>query len=250
MTHALAIYPLCIPAGDLGADLDLTGGLCLAAAARAQRSDFHGDDVDGGRMGAGLCAELGSTDLESLVFWARVEYIGIVSGPVTTLLLALAYTGREQWLAPRRLAMLAIVPILTLLLLWTNDLHGLVWSSVQLASGGSFARLDVTYGAWFLVHVAYSYVVMLIGMILVFQAFVRSARPYRSQAAVLVVSWAAPLIGNALYITRISPFPYLDLTPSRLRWPGCCGPGGCFAFICSISCRWRATRSSRACATL
>src|SRR5262245_7599409 len=68
----------------------------------------------------GYALELGSADLESLVFWARVEYLGIVSGPVAALLLALVYTGREHWLAPRRLALLAIVPILTLLLLWTN----------------------------------------------------------------------------------------------------------------------------------
>jgi PAS domain S-box-containing protein len=177
----------------------------------------------------GYALELGSTDLEAQVFWARVEYVGIVSGPVTTLLLALVYTGREYWLAPRRLAMLAVVPILTVLLLWTNELHGLVWSSVRLTDG-PFARLDVSYGAWFLVHVAYSYLVMLIGMILIVQAFMRSARPYRGQAAVLLVSWAVPLIGNALYITRISPFPYLDLTPFAFTLAGLLWAWGLFHF--------------------
>ncbi|MFL5807814.1 MAG: histidine kinase N-terminal 7TM domain-containing protein [Roseiflexaceae bacterium] len=178
----------------------------------------------------GYALELGSADLPSLLFWARMEYLGIVTGPVAALLLALAYTGRDWWLNGRRLALLALIPLLTLLLVWTNDFHRLVWSSVRLVNDGRFTRLDVSYGAWFLVHVAYSYLTMLIGMILVFQAFVRSARPYRGQAAVLVLSWAAPLIGNILYISRINPFPYLDLTPFAFTLAGLLWAWGLFHF--------------------
>jgi PAS domain S-box-containing protein len=178
----------------------------------------------------GYALELSSADLPSIVFWARIEYLGIVSGPVAALLLALAYTGRERWLTRRRLSLLAIVPLLTLLLIWTNDLHGLVWRSVRLANDGSFAQLDVSYGAWFLVHVIYSYLTMLIGIVLVCAFFMRSTRLYRGQAAVLVLGWAAPLIGNALYISRISPFPYLDLTPFAFTLAGLLWAWGLFHF--------------------
>jgi len=69
----------------------------------------------------GYAFELGSTTLQSLLFWAKVEYIGIVSGPPTALLLVLVYTGRLQWLFSRNLALLTIIPCITLLLCWTND---------------------------------------------------------------------------------------------------------------------------------
>jgi PAS domain S-box-containing protein len=71
-----------------------------------------------------------------------------------------------------------------------------------------------------MVHVAYSYMAMLIGIFLVVQAFLRSTRPYRGQAGVLVVSCTVPLLGNALYISKISPFPHLDLTPFAFTLAG------------------------------
>jgi PAS domain S-box-containing protein len=178
----------------------------------------------------GYALELSSAELPLIVFWAKLEYLGIVVGPVAALILALAYTGRERWLTRRRLALLASIPIVTLLLVWTNDLHGLIWRSVRLADSVPFAILDVNYGLWFLVHAAYSYLLMLIGMILVFQSFFRSARPYRGQAAVLVLSGAAPLLGNALYISKLSPFPHLDLTPFAFTLAGLLWAWGLFHF--------------------
>jgi hypothetical protein len=76
----------------------------------------------------GYALELGSANLPLILFWARLEYIGIIAGPVAAMLLALAYTGRTRWLTRRRIATLAIIPAITLLLVWTNDLHGLIWS--------------------------------------------------------------------------------------------------------------------------
>jgi PAS domain S-box-containing protein len=178
----------------------------------------------------GYALELGSVDLPMILFWARIEYLGIVAGPVAALLLALAYTGRTRWLTRRRLAVLAIVPAITLLLVWTNDLHGLIWSTVRLANPDSAPRMDPIYGPWFFVHTAYSYISMVIGMALVVMVFVRSTRPYRGQAGVLAISWAVPLIGNALYLSKISPFPNLDLTPFAFTLAGVLWAWGLFHY--------------------
>jgi PAS domain S-box-containing protein len=178
----------------------------------------------------GYALELGSADLPVIIFWARLEYLGIVAGPVAAMLLALAYTGRTRWLTRRRIAALAIVPAITLALLWSNEWHGLIWSELRVANPDSAPRLDPSYGPWFFVHTAYSYMSMLIGMGLVVQAFLRSIRPYRGQAGVLVMSWAVPLIGNALYITKISPFPNLDLTPFAFTLAGVLWAWGLFHY--------------------
>lgn len=178
----------------------------------------------------GYAFELGSTTLQSLLFWAKVEYIGIVSGPPTALLLVLVYTGRLQWLFSRNLALLTIIPCITLLLCWTNDLHGLIWRSMQVEFDGSYFWLDVEYGAWFFIHVAFSYVAMLTSMLLIFQSYLHSARPYRWQIAILLVTWALPLLGNALYITRFSPFGNLDLTPFAFTLAGVLWAWGLFRF--------------------
>jgi PAS domain S-box-containing protein len=178
----------------------------------------------------GYALELGSADLSLIVFWAKLEYIGIVAGPLAAMLLALAYTSRTWWLTRRRIAALSIIPAITLLLVWTNELHGLIWSELQVANPDSAPRMDPTYGPWFFVHTAYSYMAMLIGMGLVVQAFLHSTRPYRGQAGVLVVSWAVPLIGNALYLSKISPFPNLDLTPFAFTLAGLLWAWGLFHY--------------------
>ena len=116
------------------------------------------------------------------------------------------------WLTRRRLALLLIEPLITLLLVFTNTAHGLIWSSVGTA--GELMPLPVEHGPWFWVHVASSYVLMLLGSILLVQAIVRSPTVYRRQAAALLVGAAAPWLGNALYVFRQNPLHPLDLTPA------------------------------------
>ncbi len=59
-----------------------------------------------------------------------MQYLGIVCVPPLWLSLTVQYTGREHWLSRRNLALLAIIPLLTLALVWTNEMHGLIWKQV------------------------------------------------------------------------------------------------------------------------
>ena len=174
--------------------------------------------------------ELSSADFASIVFWAKVEYLGIVIGPVAALVLALEYTGHESWLTLRGRVLLLVVPIITVVLVWTNELHGLIWSAVRIDRSTAVALLDVEYGVWFVMHTAYSYLVMIFGILMVILALIRSPRPYRGQAAVLVLSGIAPLSGNAVYLLKLNPFPYLDLTPFAFTVAGLLWAWGLFHF--------------------
>ncbi|MDQ2996889.1 MAG: PAS domain-containing protein [Chloroflexota bacterium] len=178
----------------------------------------------------GYALELSSADLQSIVFWAKVEYLGIVIGPVAALVLALEYTGHENWLTMRGRVLLLVVPITTVALVWTNELHGLIWSNVSIDTSSSIALLDVSYGVWFVMHTAYSYLVMIFGILLVILALIRSPRPYRGQAAVLVLSGIVPLSGNAVYLLKLNPFPHLDLTPFAFTVAGLLWAWGLFHF--------------------
>src|SRR5215218_5409001 len=120
----------------------------------------------------GYAFELSSADLQSIVLWAKIEYLGIVTGPVAALVLALEYTGNESWLTLRGRVLLLVVPIITVALVWTNEFHGLIWSSVRVDTSMSIALLDVEYGVWFIMHTAYSYLAMIFGILLVVLAFI------------------------------------------------------------------------------
>ena len=178
----------------------------------------------------GYAFELGSTTLGQIVFWAKLEYFGIVGGTFCAMLLTLIYTQRRHWLTPTRLAGLALIPAITLALVWTNELHGLIWRTVGLIRIGPVARFDVTYGWWFAVHTIYSYAILLGCQVLLYQAFLRSKRPYRGQAAVLALSASAPLLGNIIYLAGLSPFPNLDLTPFAFALGGLLWAIGLFRY--------------------
>jgi PAS domain S-box-containing protein len=175
--------------------------------------------------------ELSNDGLSGKLFWSKVEYLGITTIPTLWLAFALQYTGREKWLTRRNWLLLSIEPVVTLLLVWTNEAHDLIWQKTALDTSGPFAMLDiVSYGAFFWVHLVYSYVLLALGTWLLAQAFIKSPRLYRRQVAILLVGLLAPWVGNALYITRLSPFPGLDLTPFGYTLTGLAVMWGLFQF--------------------
>jgi signal transduction histidine kinase len=176
----------------------------------------------------GYAFEIGAAGLGAKVFWAKVEYLGIVTVPFAWLVFALRYTGRDRFVTRRNLALLAAVPLATLLLVATNEAHGLIWSRTALSASGRFLTLD--YGAGFWVYWVYSYVLLVLGTYLLVSMLVRSPRVYREQGAALLVAVAAPWVGNGMYVTGLSPAPNLDLTPFAFLLSGAALSFGLFRF--------------------
>ena len=150
--------------------------------------------------------------LASKVLWAKLQYPAIVSVPALWLGFVLHYTGQKQRLINRSFLALAAVSLITVLLTWTNELHGLMWSRTALVQHSSLLLLDVFYGPWFWVHVAYSYLALAIGMGLLVRFVISSWTLYRQQALMLLLGALLPWVANTVYILWPGfPFP-LDPT--------------------------------------
>jgi PAS domain S-box-containing protein len=164
----------------------------------------------------GYALELASPDLPTTLFWDNVEWLGAAFAPTLWFAFALQYTDQARWLTRRNVAILAIEPFITLLLVWTNRFHGLIGSNIRVDTSGSFSALVETYGPWYWINIAYSYLLLFLGAILIcllIQTLKRSTHLYRGQAGALLIAVAAPWLGNALTIFGLSPFPHVDLTP-------------------------------------
>ena len=160
--------------------------------------------------------ELVSADLPTILFWDNISWLGAAFAPTLWLVFALQYTGRANRLMRRNIAILVVEPLVTLLLAGTNQFHGLIENNIRLDTSGSFAALEMTYGVWYWINIAYSYLLLFVGAILIcmlIQSLMRSARLYLGQAGALLIAVMAPWVGNALTISGLSPFPELDLTP-------------------------------------
>ncbi|HJQ28119.1 MAG TPA: histidine kinase N-terminal 7TM domain-containing protein, partial [Rubrobacter sp.] len=179
----------------------------------------------------GYALELAFPGIEGKIFWAKFQYLGIAAVPVAWLAFALQYTGRTGWLTKSRLALLSGIPLVTLLLAFTNEAHNLIWSRTELARSGSLVLLELEHGAWFWVHWTYSYLLVLFGSVLiVVSRLARSADLYRKQSGALLAGVAVPWVANGIYVFGLTPVPGLDLTPFGFLLSGAMLSWGLFRY--------------------
>lgn len=161
----------------------------------------------------GYSFEIAGTNIETKYFWGVIQYFGIAFAPYFWLIFAIDYSDNAKIISRRFIILTALIPSITVLLALTTKWHGMIWSEYHIEQQGAFSAIDATYGPWFWVHFSYSYIILLIGTILLIRALLRRHGMYRGQVAAMLIAVITPWVGNALYLTGNSPIPYLDLTP-------------------------------------
>ncbi len=96
-------------------------------------------------------------DQETRVLVSKFQYIGMAFLPVAWLVFSLTATGNGHSLGRNRILLLSLLPMLTVLLAWTNEHHQLIWKSLMFSKG----RVIAENGLWFAVHIAWSYLLIL-----------------------------------------------------------------------------------------
>jgi PAS domain S-box-containing protein len=157
--------------------------------------------------------EVVSGSLQAKLFWVGIEYIGIVSLPICWLALVLQYTGRGSFLSRRWLSLLFLIPIITVIMVWTNSYHGLIYSRAWIDMSGGYPALGIIRGQWYFVNLAYLHLISVSGILLMLRAFLRSSRPYRVQAFTLLLGGIVPIAASIAYQSGFGPSPYFDITP-------------------------------------
>ncbi|PXX49480.1 histidine kinase N-terminal 7TM domain-containing diguanylate cyclase [Aquitalea magnusonii] len=157
--------------------------------------------------------ELSSSMLREKIFWSKLEYLGTLSAPVLFFLLAADYNQLDKALRLRSIAMLFLIPLLSLALAISNERHGLIWSSYQPSPSG-YNLLIFNHGPLFWLLVAgYSYLMMLLGSLLLLRTLHFYPPHYRGQSLILMLGAIVPWAGNLLYLSGNIPLRGLDPTP-------------------------------------
>src|SRR5690606_8465233 len=124
---------------------------------------------------------------------------------------ALSYVRRVSSIRPHVLALLFAVPMITIALTWTNELHGLLWRDVQLKITSGFVGLSLRYGPWFQVQTVYSYAMVAAGTLIL--AYELSGSPHHRQALVgVVIAPAVVAVLNLLHLSGAGPV-FINLPP-------------------------------------
>ena len=147
------------------------------------------------------------------LLWAKITYIFIATTPLAWLAFALRYAGRDDWLSWKRFIPLSIIPALTAFFALTNDWHMFLWKGYHYIPVGSLLAFKIDRGAWFYVHMLYSYVLTLTGAILILNKYIRSISLYQKQSVWLAVGALTPIVANMIYVFNIIPGIQKDYTP-------------------------------------
>ena len=161
----------------------------------------------------GYSMELANTKKEIICMWLGFEYLGIAFLPAWCLLFAFKYTGFDKWMTPVNITAISVVPVFTLLLNWTNKWHGLFYSKIDMYSLNGIAILATKKGLWYWVHIAYTYIAIILMTWLIVRFSWKKGPLYRNQIIIMIVAALLPCLANILYLSGFSPFPNLDLSP-------------------------------------
>ena len=161
----------------------------------------------------GYSLEIAAPTLDEKVFWAKVQYLGISIIPTLWLAVALQYAHGNRWFTQRNLILLSVMPTVTLIMAWTNDSHGLIWSSTTLEQVGSLNILALDHGAVFWLHTVYSYGLLLVGSVVLVGLLRDSSRLQSKQTIALLISAAVPWITSLAVLGGLTLPPGVNPVP-------------------------------------
>ncbi len=169
---------------------------------------------------AAYAVEWASVSLSGKMAATFAQYVGIVLVPGSWAVFVLQYPGSDRRVGGRVLIWLALEPVLTLIMVITNDWHHVFYTRVWPDFVGPYAGLGLEHGFGFYVHAFYSYGLLVVGNVWLVRSLWRSASVYRGQAIALLLAASAPWLAGMTYIFELSPWPRLDLTPFGLAVTG------------------------------
>ncbi len=132
------------------------------------------------------------------------HFVGTALLPVAAYFCFREYTGRST--SVHRVAMLLIIPFVSITLAATNYYHEFMWYLPITNAQGEFLTRPVEWGPWFLfVHAPYSYAIIALAMFTLLAHSSAVARAHRRGLFLLTAACFGPLSATLLYDLGFGP---------------------------------------------
>jgi diguanylate cyclase (GGDEF)-like protein/PAS domain S-box-containing protein len=145
------------------------------------------------------------------VTWSQIQYIGITSTPVLYLIFSARYSRQDHWLTRRNRVLLWVIPVLTVIMVATNEIHHWHWRDFSLDIETNF--LTYNYGPWFWVFTSFSYVYLIAATALLIRSITTVHHGYRLQIWLVLLAGFIPWVANLIHLLNLVSIQGLDPTP-------------------------------------
>lgn len=147
-------------------------------------------------------------NMDPLMYIDAISYISTCNLPVILFFISSIYENKETNL--KKYWYLFIIPILSIIIIFTNPLHHLFCKSYAINVA------DVQLGPYFYVHMLYTYLLILVAFIKLIKTSISKAGFLSFGTILIILGACAPIIPNLLASlqlismdTYITPIPYL-----------------------------------------
>ena len=128
-------------------------------------------------------------------------YIGICFSPI-----AILYLGKvllhPGWQLKRRHVLFLVIPFISVVMVFTNQLHNLFFVNFSLYSS------EAVYGTYYYFHSLYSYGCIAVGIVLMVTSSMRNSGLFSMQSMFVIVGIVVTLVPNMLYSFGIGNMPF------------------------------------------
>jgi len=163
--------------------------------------------------------EISSYDLQAVLVFYKLEYLGVSTIPFFFLLFAINYTGKKQWTSNFRIVAFMIIPVITFVLVFTTEHHDLFHKSFHIANEGLFPVAVYEPGIWFWVHNAYTIICVILGISLLFGMLLGTSPALRKQVSIVLLGSTIPFMTFLLYLAGMKPWG-IDPAPFSMTLSG------------------------------
>ncbi len=149
--------------------------------------------------------EISFKTVEEIYWFYRLEYFGISFLSTYYLMFALHYSGKSKWLTTKNKLLLFAIPVITLVLVFTNESHHLFYTEEKMSFEGAFPSFSFHPGIWYYVQQGYVILTMTISLVFVSKMFKNTAAIYRGQLLLILVATIFPLFSYLAYQMHLVP---------------------------------------------
>ncbi len=149
-------------------------------------------------------------DPDSKLMFLKLQYSAIALLSPAILVFIIQYTGLYRDPRWSDIGLMIALPVIDIGLVATNGYHHLFWNDVSIQSG-PIEHLTFDLGPFFYVHIVYSYLLVLISLVILMLLAFRDAH-HRVQSLLLIMAIGTPVVGGIVF-DAVFGISEIDLTP-------------------------------------
>ncbi|KGK99732.1 hypothetical protein LI82_00490 [Methanococcoides methylutens] len=139
------------------------------------------------------------------MFFYKLQYVGIVLIPVFLLLFSISYTREEKWATPSRIFVLFIVPVITLILVFTTEMHYLFHEVIYIKTTGPLFGLYFEPGIYYWFYQFYLIILVVFCIVIFFKTYFSNRSFFGIHLLLLIICSLLPFSIYLLYLAGIFP---------------------------------------------